>query len=71
MKKILIKNLKGLVTSGIGLTIWVVSLYMWMFKAMPILWEGIAAFVVGGVFFLIPDDILTVYIKKYLDKKVE
>lgn len=65
------KNIKQWITNLIGLAIWVLTGVMWYKDMVDLLWEGVAGFIVGGVFFLLPDDFLQQILKRYLNKKVE
>jgi Co/Zn/Cd efflux system component len=63
-------NIKDIVTDLIGAVIWIATLYLVYFEKHPWLWDGIIGMIIGGVFFLIPDDILSNYAQKFLNKKI-
>jgi hypothetical protein len=64
-------NIKDWITDLIGLAIWIVAIVMLINKGIPFWPDFIGLIIVGGVFFLIPDDILTGYLKKYIGKKID
>lgn len=65
-------NIKDVVTDVIGGAIWIATLYLVYFeKGHPWLWEGVIGMLIGSVFFLIPDDILSGYAQKFVNKKLD
>lgn len=65
------KNLKDWITSLVGLAIWIMTGVMIYLGKATWLWDGVTGFIVGGTFFLLPDDFLARLLKKFLAKKVE
>jgi hypothetical protein len=64
-------NIKDWITDLIGLGIWIIALVMFFNKGITFWPDFIGLMVVGGVFFLIPDDLLTGYLKKFINKKID
>lgn len=64
-------NLKDIITDLIGAAIWVITLIMIYCENIVWLWEGVTGMVIGGVFFLLPDKLITDYLKKFLRRWVD
>lgn len=64
-------NIKDIVTDLIGVAIWIATMYLVYFQNCPWVWDGIIGMIIGGIFFLIPDDILSQTAQKFLNKKVD
>jgi hypothetical protein len=70
MKK-LRENIKDWITDIIGLVIWIVAIVLF-YLGRVILWpDFIILMIIGGVFFLIPDKLLTDMLQKFIGKKLD
>jgi hypothetical protein len=70
MKK-LRENIKDWITDIIGLVIWIVAIVLF-YLGRVILWpDFIILMIIGGVFFLLPDKLLTDMLQKFIGKKLD
>jgi hypothetical protein len=64
-------NIKDWITDIIGLVIWIVAIILF-YLGRVILWpDFIILMIIGGVFFLIPDKLLTDMLQKFIGKKLD
>jgi hypothetical protein len=64
-------NIKDWITDAIGLVIWIVAIILF-YLGRVILWpDFIILMIIGGVFFLIPDKLLTDMLQKFIGKKLD
>jgi hypothetical protein len=64
-------NIKDWITDIIGLVIWIVAIVLF-YLGRVILWpDFIILMIIGGVFFLLPDKLLTDMLQKFIGKKLD
>lgn len=64
-------NIKDWITDLIGLAIWIVAIVLF-FGGKVILWpDFVVLLIIGGVFFLLPDELLVSMLKKFIGKKLK
>jgi hypothetical protein len=62
---------KDWITDGIGLTLWVIAIVMITNKGIAFWPDFVGIMVVGGVFFLIPDETIASWLRSLVKKKLD